>query len=209
MKINPLKADVTPLRERAAPTPPRRWLGALAHCIEQTECRTADGSVSLEAGLDALAELWAGQRRKDGAVHWAGNGGSSTIAGHLSQDLLNRGGVRSLTFNDPALLTCMANDYGYADVFQRPLAAIARTGEALMAISSSGMSENIIAAASQALDMGLELVTFSAFGADNRLRQLPAALSFFVPTHTYGQAELAHGALLHAALDWLEGIHPK
>ena len=203
-----LNVEVMP-RPDGAPPRPLQWLGGLAQCLEQTQCCMAGGAVPLERGLDALAALWLGQRRAEGAVYWAGNGGSAAIATHLSQDLLNKAGVRSVTFNDPALVTCMANDYGYAEVFARPLAALARPGEALMAISSSGDSENIVAAATKALDMGLELVTFSAFAAGNRLRELPAALSFHVPTHRYGQAELGHAALLHAALDWLEGTQPK
>ena len=204
-----LNVDVAPLAPRNAAARPVRWLGELNGCLERTECRGADGPMSLEAGLDALAGLWARQRRNDGAVYWAGNGGSAAIATHLSQDLLNKCGVRSVTFNDAALITCMANDYGYAQVFDRPLAALARSGEALLAISSSGMSENITGAAAKALDLSLELVTFSAFAPDNRLRQLPATLSFHVPTRRYGQAELAHGALLHAALDWLEGTEAR
>ena len=205
MSGNGWKAKVAPLAERNTVPEPLRWLGELNACLEQTECRGPNGPMSLEAGLDALAGIWSRQRRNDGAVYWVGNGGSAAIATHLSQDLLNKCGVRSMTFNDAALITCMANDYGYGQVFERPLMAWARLGEALLAISSSGMSENITGAAAKALDFGMEVVTFSAFAPDNRLRQLPATLSFYVPTQRYGQAELAHGALLHAALDWLEG----
>ena len=56
-----------------------------------------------------------------------------------------------------------------------------------------------------ALGKGLEVVALTAFRADNHLRGFAATLSFHTPTASYGQAELAHGALLHAALDCLEG----
>ena len=148
--------------------------------------------------------VWSRLRTNGRCVFWAGNGGSAALASHLSQDLLNKCGLKSLTFNDPALITCMANDYGYAETFKRPLTALAQEGDLLVAVSSSGMSSNIVEAAQAALGMGLEVAAFSAFAADNRLHQLPATLSFHVPTNSYGQAELAHGALLHAALDCLE-----
>ena len=197
----PQQAD-EPAGAASGPLP---WLHELGACLMQARCRERERPVSLQTGLEALARLWAGQRTGGGTVFWAGNGGSAAIASHLAQDLMNKCGVKSITFNDPALITCMANDYGYADVFRRPLAALAQPGDALVAISSSGSSDNIVGTAASALEAGLEVITLSAFDANNRLHGLPATLSFHVPTTRYGQAELAHGALLHAALDWLEG----
>ena len=188
---------------------PLSWLRGLARCLEKTTCEHRGRPVPLEAGLRTLVRLWAGQRADGAGVYWVGNGGSAAMASHLSQDLLNKCGVRSLTFNDPALITCMANDHGYRDVFARPLAALAREGDVLMALSSSGMSDNIAGAVETALGKGLEVVSLTAFRADNRLRGLGATLSFHTPTASYGQAELAHGSLLHAALDCLEGDGPS
>ena len=188
---------------------PLSWLRGLARCLEKTTCEHRGRPVPLEAGLRTLVRLWARQRADGAGVYWTGNGGSAAMASHLSQDLLNKCGVRSLTFNDPALITCMANDHGYRDVFARPLAALAREGDVLMALSSSGMSDNVAGAVETALGKGLEVVSLTAFRADNRLRGLGATLSFHTPTASYGQAELAHGALLHAALDCLEGDGPS
>ena len=188
---------------------PLSWLRGLARCLEKTTCEHRGRPVPLEAGLRTLVRLWARQRADGAWVYWTGNGGSAATASHLSQDLLNKCGVRSLTFNDPALITCMANDHGYRDVFARPLAVLAREGDVLMAVSSSGMSDNIVGAVEVALGKGLEVVALTAFRADNRLRGLAATLSFHTPTASYGQAELAHGALLHAALDCLEGDGPS
>lgn len=183
---------------------PSSWLRRLAECLERTTCLQRGGAIPLEAGLEALVGVWSRLSANGRCVFWAGNGGSAAIASHLSQDLLNKCGLKSLTFNDPALITCMANDYGYQETFKRPLAALAQEGDMLVAVSSSGMSSNIVKAAEAALEMGLEVAALSAFSAGNRLHQLPATLSFHVPTDSYGQAELAHGALLHAALDCLE-----
>ena len=183
---------------------PLSWLRGLARCLEKTTCEYRGRPVPLEAGLETLVRLWSRQHADGAGVYWIGNGGSAATASHLSQDLLNKCGIRSLTFNDPALITCMANDYGYREVFRRPLATLAQEGDVLVAVSSSGMSDNIVGAVEAALGKGLEVVTLSAFSAGNRLRGLEATLSFHTPTASYGQAELAHGALLHAAMDCLE-----
>ena len=199
-----LKRAPTKEESEQAAVRPSSWLRSLSESLERTTCLQRGGSASLEAGLEALVGIWSRLRASGRCVFWAGNGGSAAIASHLSQDLLNKCGLKSLTFNDPALITCMANDYGYQETFKRPLAALAQEGDLLVAVSSSGMSDNIVKAAEAALEMGLEVAALSAFSANNRLQRLPATLSFHVPTHSYGQAELAHGALLHAALDCLE-----
>ena len=182
---------------------PAAWLVGLTDALQQTACRQDGQAVSLAAGLAALAGLWHRQRDEGARVYWIGNGGSAALVSHLSQDLLNKCGVQSTTFNDPALLTCMANDYGYREVFRRPLLALARPGDLLVAVSSSGNSENIVGATESALAHGLVTVTLSAFDAANALDALPTALAFHVPVASYGQAEVAHTALLHAALDML------
>ena len=82
-----------------------------------------------------------------------------------------------------------------------PLLALARERDVLMAVSSSGMSTNVVDAARAALEIGMDLVTFSAFSADNHLHQLQSTLSFHTPTEIYGHAELTHEALIHAAVD--------
>ena len=177
------------------------WLRSLAKLLDESTCRYQGNSISLDRGLNALLQIWSRQIVRDRSVFWIGNGGSAALVSHLSQDLINQCGVRSLTFNDPSLITCMSNDYGYEQVFKRPLRALARERDVLMAVSSSGMSANIVDAARTALDIGMDLVTFSAFSAHNRLHKLQSTLSFHTPTDIYGHAELAHSALIHAAVD--------
>lgn len=182
------------------------WLRVLASLLDKAACRAGGRSVSIEAGLGTLLQLWSELAATSRSIYWIGNGGSAAMVSHLSQDVLNKCGIRSFAFNDPALLTCMANDFGYEEVFKRPLAATARPGDLLMAVSSSGNSENVVSAAAGSRDLGMRLATFSAFSPDNRLRALPADLSFHVPTMNYGQAELAHEALIHSVVDSFERL---
>lgn len=181
------------------------WLGALAELLVRSTCRHRGESVPLAQGLAALARLWSlgGKGGSTRSVFWIGNGGSAAVASHMSQDLLNAGGVRSHTFNDASLITCVSNDFGYESVFRKPLAVSACQGDVLMAISSSGMSQNVVDAARAGLETGMSLVTFSAFSPTNRLNSLAATLSFHTPTSVYGHAELAHEAMLHSVIDIL------
>ena len=129
-----------------------------------------------------------------------GNGGSAAIALHSLVDFANAGGLKTVDLFSPSLLTCMANDYGYENVFSKPIEILAEKGDVLFAISSSGQSPNIIKACESALALKCLLVTFSGFSMDNPLRKL-GHLNFYVPSTHYGFVELAHQALLHCILD--------
>jgi D-sedoheptulose 7-phosphate isomerase len=138
---------------------------------------------------------------KRGAIGIVGNGGSSTIASHVATDLIKRG-VAATAFDDPAILTCLANDYGYADVYARQVRAWATKLEMLIAISSSGRSENILRAAEAAKNAGIFVMTFSGFASGNLLRQM-GDVNVWTPSSSYGHVELAHMAILHDAVERL------
>ena len=120
---------------------PLSWLRGLARCLEKTTCEHCGRPVPLEAGLRTLVRLWARQRADGAGVYWIGNGGSAATASHLSQDLLNKCGIRSLTFNDPALIHLHGQRLRVPGRV-RPAAGRPRAGrDVLMAVSSSGMSD--------------------------------------------------------------------
>lgn len=139
-------------------------------------------------------------RRLKKTVFFVGNGGSAAIASHMAADFLKAGGCRSMCFTDGALVTCLANDEGYRHVFSIPLAAYAQQGDLLVAISSSGKSENILNAASVAAAMNMDIITLSGFAADNMLRNF-GNVNFWVDSDRYGVVEVAHHAICHSILD--------
>lgn len=85
-----------------------------------------------------------------GTVFWCGNGGSAADAQHLSAELIgrlvnNRHPLSSVALNsDIAALTCIANDFGYADVYSRQLEGLAQKNDVAIVLSTSGESENIV-----------------------------------------------------------------
>ncbi len=134
-----------------------------------------------------------------------GNGGSAAIAIHTLTDCANAGGLRTIDFMSPVLLTCMSNDYGYENVFSKPIEIFADEGDILFAISSSGESPNILKACEAAVNRGCKIITFSGFSPDNPLRKA-GYLNFYVPSTHYGFVEIAHQALIHCILDFFLSI---
>jgi D-sedoheptulose 7-phosphate isomerase len=129
-----------------------------------------------------------------------GNGGSAGIASHMAIDFSKNGNMPALAFNDGAALTCIANDFGYDEVFARQIQFHARRGDLLVAISSSGRSPSILKAVDSALEMGCRVITFSGFDASNPLRAM-GEINFHVARQEYGLVEVAHTALVHAIVD--------
>lgn len=129
-----------------------------------------------------------------------GNGGSTAIAIHALADYANAGGLRTMDLMNPASITCLANDYGYEEVFAKTIERFAKKGDVLFAISSSGRSPNILKACKTAKFRECCIVTFSGFNPKNPLRKL-GNVNFYVPSNHYGFVELAHQTLLHCILD--------
>jgi D-sedoheptulose 7-phosphate isomerase len=130
-----------------------------------------------------------------------GNGGSAAIASHAAVDLLTAG-VKAHVLTDPALITCLANDFGYDQVYAYPLQRLMGKGDLLIAISSSGQSPNILNGVQAAYEIGAEAVTLSGFAADNPLRQ-SGRVNLWVDSCDYGVVELEHAAILHRLTDRL------
>lgn len=166
-----------------------------------------DGFVrTLKEGVAAGIHLIVGCAQKGGKLIFVGNGGSAAIASHQSVDYWKNGGIPAIAFNDASLLTCIGNDYGYDRVFAVPIQRFAAAGDLLIAISSSGRSQNILQAAVAASENGCGVITLSGFQEDNLLRK-KGKLNFYVPSDSYGIVEVLHLSILHAILD--EIIHFK
>lgn len=155
-------------------------------------------------GLDvALTNMWdatVDAHARGNQTMFIGNGGSAGICSHSAIDYCNNGGVRSVAFNDGAALTCLGNDYGFDQVFSRQIEFHGRQGDVLIAISSSGRSDNILNGCEAARRIGCAVYTLSGFDTDNPLRGL-GDVNIYLDSHSYGFVELGHQTLIHAALD--------
>lgn len=164
--------------------------------------------IELGKGFQIVLDAFVAAHEAGNTLRFVGNGGSAGIASHMAVDFSKRGGIRSNALNDSAMLTCLANDLGYDQVFANQLELHTRAGDILVAISSSGQSPNILSAGEVARDTGTKLFTFSGFAADNPLRQL-GDINFYVASLEYGFVELTHMALLSAMIDIQIGWRPN
>jgi D-sedoheptulose 7-phosphate isomerase len=180
---------------------PVQWLEKLSGVLKIVKCKLSDQPVALDQAFLALEQILNETRAKDAALWWVGNGGSAAICSHLSQDVLNKLGIRSMNLNDASLITCMANDFGYSKVYEKPLRTLVRDGDMLIAISSSGNSENILSCARLAKEKNMKLVTLSGFSEDNFLWNVKSDISFYLPVDLYGLVEVGHEALLHSVIE--------
>ncbi len=181
------------------------YLRSFVDVLNSTEATDAAGkAITVDEGIalahDAMRKL-IGTPNK---MMFVGNGGSAGIAGHMAIDFAKNGGVRSVTFNDASSLTCLGNDLGYDQVFAKQVEMQGLPGDILLAISSSGESKNILAAADKAKAMGCACITLSGFAPANRLRAR-GDVNFYVASGVYGFVETAHQAILHAILDTAMG----
>ena len=83
-------------------------------------------------------------KKADTHIFFIGHGGSSAIASHMTADFMKNGGIKTYSLYDNAVTTCMGNDYGYEYVFSRPLEFLGQENDLLVAVSSSGNSQNIV-----------------------------------------------------------------
>lgn len=134
----------------------------------------------------------------------AGNGGSAAIANHCAVDFTKNAHVRCIHFNDPGLITCLANDYGYACWLEKALEFYADSGDLIILISSSGSSANMIRAAQYTREKGLKTVTFTGFSNNNPLKAL-GQLTFWVDSRAYNIVEMTHHIWLLAVCDLIIG----
>lgn len=166
--------------------------------IETTDY--AGKPIPLSRAISKVIRLIVTQTKKGNKLFFIGNGGSASIASHMSIDFLKNAKIPALAFNDPCLLTCISNDFGYKFVFKKPIEILSKKGDILFSISSSGKSENILNATREAKEKGCYLITLSGFSRKNPLKKL-GEINFYLPSNSYGDVEIVHLAICHCIVD--------
>lgn len=151
-------------------------------------------------GVQALVELFSEHKRNDNRVFFIGNGGSAAIASHMTADFMKNGGMNTYSLYDNAVTTCMGNDYGYEYIFSKPLQFLSKEEDLLVAISSSGNSQNIINAIEAVRKKGGTVVTFTGFEENNKVKSM-GDINVYVPCNKYGIVESIHNLILQQIVD--------
>lgn len=181
----------------------RTHTDSLQCCLNELEVTddTAGGfpnDLAFAKWRDATVAL----RRAGRVIYLVGNGASASMASHFAADLAKNGHVHTQVFTDLALLTAVANDVSFDQVFVEPLRTRLVPADMLVAISSSGNSPNVVNACRFAAQVGATVVTISAMQPGNAIRVL-GNLNFWIPAGTYGMAETGHACILHY---WMDSI---
>ena len=138
--------------------------GALDEAAAALDRVRRDSSVigSIEAAGALLAQAFAAGQR----AYSCGNGGSMCDAMHFAEELTgrfrrDRRPLAALAISDPGHLSCVANDFGYPEIFARFVQAHGRAGDVLLAISTSGTSANVLAAAEAARSLSMPVIALT------------------------------------------------
>jgi D-sedoheptulose 7-phosphate isomerase len=139
-----------------------------------------------------------------------GNGGSAADAQHIAAELVGRYEQQRRAFpaialtTDTSALTALSNDFGYEEVFARQVQALARAGDVLIAISTSGKSSNIIKAAEQARAIGCKIIGLAG-GSGEPLASY-CDLSIVVPTDRTSRVQEAHIIIGHLWCEMVDNL---
>lgn len=158
--------------------------------------------------LTAIAELWLAALAEGGKLLLFGNGGSAADAQHIAGELvgrfyLERRALPAISLaTDTSILTALANDYGFEQVFARQVEALGRPGDVAVGISTSGRSRNVLAALEAARSLGLATVGFCGEDAGPMLDL--SDLCYRVPSRDTPRIQEAHLAAAHAICEALE-----
>ena len=156
--------------------------------------------LDLPSGVSVAARMLFERSQAGSKFMFIGNGASAAISSHMATDFWKTGNMRAMAFNDSSGLTCIGNDYGYPHLFEKPVDMFADPGDVLVAISSSGRSENILRAVAAAKAKKCLVLTLSGFDPDNPLRAQGEG-NFYVPINSYGPVEVLHHSICHCLLD--------
>ena len=175
----------------------------------QAVLATSDWSAVSQLATD-MQLCWQEGRR----VFFCGNGGSAGNAIHLANDFLygiakrSGGGLKVMALSDnPAVITCLANDLGYEHIFSEQLAVQAQKGDLLIALSGSGNSPNIVRVLEQAKSMGVKSYAVLGF-TGGKCKQL-ADVPIHFPVNDMQIAEDLQIIVGHMLMQWLYANRPQ
>ena len=160
--------------------------------------------------ISIMAELIARSIEKGGKLLLCGNGGSAADAQHLAAELVvrfrpnvNRRAICAISLAlDTSTLTACGNDFSFSEIFSRSLEALANPGDILIAISTSGNSENIELAIKKAKEMGVK--SCALLGCNGgRIKSL-ADIEYIVPSNETARVQEVHAMLGHALIENIE-----
>lgn len=163
--------------------------------------------------IQLMAERCKEALKAGNKVLFCGNGGSAADAQHLAAELIGRfqkerRSLASIALTtDTSILTAVANDYGYDEVFARQVEGLGRSGDVLIGISTSGNSANVVKAALKARDTGMHTIAFTGEGG-GKLKDI-CDITFAVPSKVTARIQEMHIMVGHIICELVEEEYDK
>lgn len=181
------------------------WMGALDEA-NQTLTRFLTDPDQIKKCV-SFSEMLLETFQTGGRAFSCGNGGSHCDAMHFAEEFTgryrkDRRPLGALALGDPSHVTCVSNDYGFSEIFARQLTGLARQGDLLLGLSTSGNSENIIRAFQAAKSIGIR--TVALLGRDGGKLKSMADLAIVVPAQTSDRIQEMHIKLIHTVIEAVE-----
>jgi D-sedoheptulose 7-phosphate isomerase len=158
--------------------------------------------------FNASAKVIANALQNKNTIFWCGNGGSAAESSHLAVELIgrfknNRRSLPSLSLNaDTSAITCIANDFGYDEIFSRQLEGLGKKGDVLVVLSTSGKSENILRVLRKAKDLGV--VSIALLGKGGGVAASLSDLSIVIDSEETARIQEVHLLLGHTLCEYAE-----
>ena len=164
--------------------------------------------IMISENIILSAIMIANSLKSGGTVFWCGNGGSAADSQHMAAEFVgrfkkDRQPLRSIALTtDSSILTCISNDYSYEEIFSRQIDALGRKGDILVAITTSGQSENIRQALVQAKKMGIK--TIGLLGKNGGVCKDYVDLPLIVPSEMTARIQEIHILIEHMLCELVE-----
>ncbi|MGD8618182.1 MAG: phosphoheptose isomerase [Gammaproteobacteria bacterium] len=170
-----------------------------------------EAMTELAPRIAMAAETLYSALRAGGKILSCGNGGSAGDAQHFSSEMLNRfelerQGLAAIALTtDTSTLTSIANDYSYSQVFSRQVLALGSSGDVLLAISTSGNSANVLAAAAAAHDRDMRVIALTGGGGGRISTMLTTGdVEICVPADSTARIQEVHLLVIHCLCDLVD-----
>ncbi|MBQ6050704.1 MAG: D-sedoheptulose 7-phosphate isomerase [Bacteroidaceae bacterium] len=177
--------------------------------------RTLEEFMSSPSALDQIekaAQICVEALRNDNKIISCGNGGSLCDATHFAEELTgryrdSRCPLPAIAINDPAYMTCVGNDFGFQNVFSRYVEGVGSKGDVLLAISTSGNSQNILDAVAKAQKKGMKVISLTSLG-ESKLSPLSDVAICTPRTAHSDRIQEIHIKVIHILIQCIEEMLP-
>lgn len=177
--------------------------------------RTLEEFMSSPSALDQIekaAQICVEALRNGNKIISCGNGGSLCDATHFAEELTgryrdSRCPLPAIAINDPAYMTCVGNDFGFQNVFSRYVEGVGSKGDVLLAISTSGNSQNILDAVAKAQKKGMKVISLTSLG-ESKLSPLSDVAICTPRTAHSDRIQEIHIKVIHILIQCIEEMLP-